>query len=506
MQQRRSAVSAVLGILIVLAAHGAVAPAATIGQAVADTGLALSVRGSPLLVADDEGAIEVTVSLDEPADLRLRVADFDGRTVQELFDGRRPAGTLKRTWRGRGEGGIVPEGPYRIVAAASPLDAPTGAPALRAEAWITLAERALYHKAPGLITVALDPGHGGSLDGAVAPDGTREADLNLDIALRLARMLEGSGVNVALTRDSDRDVNDPPADLTGDDVIDETDELAARTDVANLARADLFISVHNNIAVNESVGGPGTFFFDERTFGDRSKRIARIVQAEMLAAQRAVRTGDWQPYERGPLIYPYYVLRDYDPPRLLRPTQMPGVLSEGLFLSNPRELGLLKQPRMRQAMAVAYYDAIARYLARRGSHVGYRLLAGPAEAVAGEVASFEVEVRNQGSEPLRGWELVAAALPAPSRYIGRPRARAVLGKSRIPRLEPGETAMLSIDVEAPAPGQDWMLLFDARDRNGRRAALDGSPVLQTPFTTTDPPALADTAGPSPGPSSSAERP
>ena len=65
----------------------------------------------------------------------------------------------------------------------------------------------------------------------------------------------------------------------------------------------------------------------------------------------------------GRSIYPYYVLRDYDPPRLLRPTQMPGVLSEGLFLSNPRELRLLKQPRVRQAMAVAYYHAIAEYLA-----------------------------------------------------------------------------------------------------------------------------------------------
>jgi hypothetical protein len=224
-------------------------------------------------------------------------------------------------------------------------------------------------------------------------------------------------------------VNDPSQDLTGDGVIDETDELAARPDIANLARADLFISVHNNIAVNESVGGPSTFFFDERTFGDRSRRLARIIQAEMLTAQRGIAAGAWEPYARGALIYPYYVLRDYDPPRLLRPTQMPGVLSEGLFLSNPRELGLLKQPRVRQAMAVAYYDAIARYLARRGSHVGYRLLAGPSEAVvtAGDVVTLEVEVRNQGSEPMRGWDLVVGALPAPSRYIGRARGDRVAG-------------------------------------------------------------------------------
>ncbi len=55
-------------------------------------------------------------------------------------------------------------------------------------------EWAIYPVDPSVITVVVDPGHGGALDGAVAPDGTREADLNLDTGLRLARMLEGAGV------------------------------------------------------------------------------------------------------------------------------------------------------------------------------------------------------------------------------------------------------------------------------------------------------------------------
>ena len=147
-----------------------------------------------------------------------------------------------------------------------------------------MAERAVYPRRPGFITVAVDPGHGGALSGAVGPDGTREADLNLDIGLRLARMLEGAGVNVAITRTSDAFVNDPPVERTGDGVVDDDDELAARPDVANRARADLFISIHNNIAVNESVGGPSTYYFDERPFGARSARLARVVQDEMLAA------------------------------------------------------------------------------------------------------------------------------------------------------------------------------------------------------------------------------
>ena len=81
-----------------------------------------------------------------------------------------------------------------------------------AEAWVTVADRRVYPPRPGFITIAIDPGHGGSLDGAVGRDGTREADLNLDIGLRLARMLEGAGVTVVVTRDGDGHVNEPPLD------------------------------------------------------------------------------------------------------------------------------------------------------------------------------------------------------------------------------------------------------------------------------------------------------
>ena len=475
--------SAVLTLVVALP------PSATVGQE--GTVLDLDIRGSPLALDGSAAGIDVTVRLAEPRDLLLRVTDFDGRTVRELFEGRREAGALTRTWSGRDQDGTpVPHGPYRIEAIAWDADGQRSATddgPERDEAWVTIADRKAYPQRPGFINVAVDPGHGRTLDGALGADGTREADLNLDIGVRLARMLEGAGVGVVLTRSSDTDVNEPPLDLTGDGVIDETDELAARPDLANLARADLFIAVHNNIAVNESVGGPSTFYFDERTFGDRSRRLARLIQAEMLAALDAIPTGGWQPYDHGALIYPYYVLRDYDPPRLLRPTQMPGVLSEGLFLSNPRELRLLKQPRVRQAMAAAYYEAIARYLSIRGSHVGYALLDGPSEASAGEPLTFEIEVRNQGTEPMRGWDLEVSAMLAAARYVGRPSRGETVGTRRIPRLEPGEAVAVAVDVTAPTPGAAWTLLFDALDPAGGRASRDGSPMLQVPLTTLEPP-------------------
>ena len=354
-----------------------------------------------------------------------------------------------------------------------------------AEAWITLADRRVYPSRPGFITVALDPGHGGSEDGAVGRDGTREADLNLDIGLRLARMLEGAGTRVVLTRTSDRNVNEPPVDLTGDGVIDDTDELAARPDVANAARADLFIAIHNNTAVARSVGGPSTYHVPTRSFGSRSARLARAIQSEVVAALEDLPAGDWRPYDHGVLTYPYYVLRDYDPPRLVRPTQMPGVLSEGLFLSNPRELRLLKQPRVRGAIAAAYYEAIARYLAGRDDHVGYRLLSSPAQAPAGEPASLEVEVRNQGHALMRGWRLLVSAVPAPRSYVGRPGRGTPVGQRRLPLLRPGQKARVTVRITAPSPGQAWMLIVDARG-DGQRASQLGSPPLQVPLTTVEP--------------------
>jgi N-acetylmuramoyl-L-alanine amidase len=383
----------------------------------------------------------------------------------------------------------VAPGPYRVEATVRPPQAEPGVVAGYQEAWVTVADRSIARR-PGSITVVVDAGHGGMFDGAVAPDGTREADLDLDIGMRLARMLEGAGVNVVLTRDSDREVNTPPTDRTFDGVIDVTDDLAARADLANAARADLFIAIHNNFAVDRTTGGPSTYYSDERPFRGRSARLARAIQARMVAALESVGDAGWRPYDHGVLTYPYYVLRDVDPPRLLRPTRMPGVLSEGLFLSNPRELRMLKRPRVRQAMAYAYYQAIADYLAERGTHVGYRLLSGPTEAVAGAPVDLVLEVRSQGRMALRRWRLEVRATPATSLARGEPAPRPVLGGARLPTLDEGERRTTELTVTAPTEPGDWVLLVDALDASGSPASRAGSPVLEIPLAV-----VASVAGP-----------
>jgi N-acetylmuramoyl-L-alanine amidase len=440
-----------------------------------------------------DAGLAARVTLAQPAHVLLRITDFDGRTVRVLFDGDRGPGALQRRWKGQDRAGRrVAAGPYRVEAIVSPSDPATDSREVRADEWLTVADGPIDRR-PGSVTVVVDPGHGGMFDGAVGPDGTREADLNLDIALRLARMLEGAGVHVILTRDSDREVNTPAIDRTFDGVIDVTDDLAARADIANAARADLFIAVHNNFAVDRSTGGPSTYFSDERAFRARSEQLARIIQARMVSALASVGSEGWRPHDHGVLTYPYYVLRGVDPPRLLRPTRMPGVLSEGLFLSNPRELRMLQRGRVRQAMANGYYEAIGEYLAQRGHHVGYALDSAPTEVVAGAPLELVLEVVDRGNLPMRGWRLDVRATPATSLALGQSSPRPVVGERRIPGLGQDARRTLRLTVDAPVEPGHWVLLVDARDASGTRASSMGSPVLEIPIVVT-PPAPA-----SPGP-------
>ena len=476
---RRSLLALALALMMALA----IVPLGALAQESDAPLVAIEVSGSPLIVGEGD-KVDAVVTLSEPADVRLRVVDFDGRTVRVLHDGPAAAGELAAGWFGRdADRAWVPRGPYRIVASAT---ADSDGRTDRARGWVTVADRAIYPRAPEFITVLVDPGHGGDFSGAEGKDGTREADINLDIGLRLAHMLEGAGVNVVITRTTDENINTPPQERTGDGVIDIDDDLAARPDMANQARADLFISIHNNFAVNTSVGGPSTLYFDERPFGGRNARLASVIQEEMLAALGESVGGDWEPYDHGTIVYPYYVLRGFDPPRLRRPTQMPGVLSEGLFLSNPFELRQLKRPAVRAAMAGAYYDAVSKYLARRGDHVGYEFVEGPAEPVApGAEVSYRVEVRNHGHDTIKDWRLKVIAVKAPARYVSRIRNAVDVGLVELPNIKAGQSEVVEVTGTAPAAG-DWMLLFDARDRDGKRAAELGSPPLQVRLSVVDP--------------------
>lgn len=205
--------------------------------------------------------------------------------------------------------------------------------------------------------VAIDPGHGDRDSGAVgllSPGVVTgltprtdaqgrpvifEKDVNLDISLRLDRYLRARGGRTLLTRTQDLAGGDRPYTTVRAD-------LKARTDMANEAGVDVFVSVHNN-ALGPTTTGTETFAY--YSAGPAARALAQHVHTAVVARlglpDRGVKTGG------------FYVLRA---------TVMPAVLVEAAFLSNPAEAALLAQPPTRQAIAEAIGAGVESWTASGG--------------------------------------------------------------------------------------------------------------------------------------------
>ncbi len=497
MGRRSGGIPLLLAVVLVVATS----PAPVLGESALIEGLA--VQGSPFLPDGDgiRDTVSVSFRLTRPASLAVDVVDHDGGVVRRLRKERpRPARHFEISWDGRnGTGLMAAHGAYRLR-----VSARDEAAQVTVDGLVTKAKFVIYPPRPDAVLVAIDPGHGLTWSGAVAPDGSREADFNLDIGLRLRAMLEGAGARVAMTRSSNTDANDPPLDRNGDGLVEYVDDLAARPDIANPAGADVFLSLHNNIANETYVGGPSTFYNPDRTFSAESARLAQLVQRQMVARLSAYRTDAWRPYDHGVLTYDYYVLKPYSLPRLPRPTLMPGILGESLFLSHPFELSLLKQPEVRQSIAVAYYNAIAKYFAGRSEAAGYEGSLSVDRVVAGEALVGTVEVTSRGMSPARGWSIDLHAVPGVEFYDGSGRRDEHLGSMVLPDLAPGESVQVEMALVAPTAAGDWIIKADVRLADGSYLSDRGSPALQLHLTI-DPevgpptPTPDATGGPTPSP-------
>lgn len=183
----------------------------------------------------------------------------------------------------------------------------------------------------GSALVVLDPGHGGSFDGAEY-GGVKEKDLNLSIATQAAAILEEAGVTVLMTRTGDQDV-----------------DLYERTDFANNLDATLFVSVHCNANTeHDDALGIYTCAYSEGTEG---WRLAQILHSTMRTATGAP---DFGMEERPNLA-------------VLRTSLMPAALVECGFMSTPSELDLLIQPEYQAKLAQGIANGVLAYLRTDGS-------------------------------------------------------------------------------------------------------------------------------------------
>lgn len=243
--------------------------------------------------------------------------------------------------------------------------------------------------------ICLDPGHGGSDRGytrtadAVAP-AMEEAVYNLNIALDLRDRLRRLGFSVVMTRTQDVDVNSAGVDVNGDgetyanliakDPVKarrarQLDELQARIDVCNGARADLLLSIHLNGFDDPRVGGYETWFSSARPFVASNKRIAQLVFDQLgqqmraagynAHARRVNDDADANVIASGD-VFDRYIITGPAEPGKITPSAMPGTIVESLFISNDRDAAFLAAAAGQDAIAAAMQEAIRLYFSGAG--------------------------------------------------------------------------------------------------------------------------------------------
>jgi N-acetylmuramoyl-L-alanine amidase len=193
--------------------------------------------------------------------------------------------------------------------------------------------------------VVLDPGHGGIDPGAVSASGLREKDLTLQIAQKVETLLVTSGAVVINLRRDD-------ADLAGDDQTLSASErkrldLRARVETANAYEADCYISIHLNADPSPRWSGAQTFY----RHGSESGRV--LAESIQQAFKQVL--GNTKREAAG--AAGYYVLEA---------TDMPAVIVEAGFISNPEEADKLADEAYQIKIAEGVWQGVADYLAKRG--------------------------------------------------------------------------------------------------------------------------------------------
>ena len=226
-------------------------------------------------------------------------------------------------------------------------------------------------------TVVIDAGHGGEDRGARGPGGLNEKDLVLSVARRLGALLQAAGLEVVLTRDTDRTLS-----------------LEQRTSIANDARADLFLSIHANSARVSSARGAEIYFVSLEATDEQAERVAQReneafgmlgaaaqggrdplfeILLDLIATEHLMESSEFARLAEGALARERVVTSrgvKQAPFVVLMGVQMPASLIEIGFISNADEEKQMRTPEQRERIAAVLAGAVLefgrRFDARRG--------------------------------------------------------------------------------------------------------------------------------------------
>ncbi len=191
--------------------------------------------------------------------------------------------------------------------------------------------------------IVLDPGHGGGDRGSVH-DGMQEAVLTLDMARRVEALLIARGWQVKMTHNGDHDVHGTPRSKAEAEAMGYTSpdafDLQARDDIANAAGARLFVSIHANAFMNSGPNGTTYYYYTPQ-----SLPFAQEMEQDLDAADLGTK-------DDGVHKVKYYVVAH---------ANMPAILIETAFLTNPFDRERLASSSWRQHIAEAIADGIDQY-------------------------------------------------------------------------------------------------------------------------------------------------
>ena len=180
--------------------------------------------------------------------------------------------------------------------------------------------------------VIIDAGHGGLDAGKVGVNGEEEKEINLNISLKIEKLLKQQKIDVKMTRTEDERLAES-----------QVEDLKARTDFMNKEKPDLVISIHQNSYHEESVSGAQVFYYTDSA---QSERAAEFIQ-------EALKEADPENTKKTKENSTYYILKR---------TEVPAVIVECGFLSNRREAEKLAGEEYQQELAAAVVKGTLRYL------------------------------------------------------------------------------------------------------------------------------------------------
>jgi N-acetylmuramoyl-L-alanine amidase len=215
--------------------------------------------------------------------------------------------------------------------------------------------------------IVIDAGHGGHDTGTIGPNGLLEKDVVLDVAKRLGRLLESRlGAEVVYTRHNDTFI-----------------PLETRTAIANRERADLFISVHANSSHDSDARGVETYYLNftsspealevaarenavsEKSIHELQDLVKKIAMKEKIDESREF-AGDVQQSLYGGLSLNSAGIRNRGikkaPFIVLIGANMPSILAEISFVSNPTDERKMGTAEHRQRIAESLYRGVSKYV------------------------------------------------------------------------------------------------------------------------------------------------